>query len=180
MSIFVLVHGAWQTARTWDLLIPGIRAFGHAVTVPPLSRLETSHAVWQLLRHTGDNHARIAVADENRVVQILARSVGTEVWAGARFRPLATVRLQSPMFRGAHSAPGKGVGRNRPHFHRVRRRGYLARPVFQRFGDRAKRENWAYHELPTGPDCHVEMPEAFASILLETAQRSRKHFRAIS
>ena len=43
---------------------------------------------------------------------------------------------------------------------------YPARPIFQQFGDRAKREGWKYHELLTGHDCHVEMPDAFASKLL--------------
>ena len=43
---------------------------------------------------------------------------------------------------------------------------YPARPIFQQFGDRAKREGWKYQELFTGHDCHVEMPDAFASKLL--------------
>jgi hypothetical protein len=43
---------------------------------------------------------------------------------------------------------------------------YPARPIFQQFGDRARQEGWQYHELPTGHDCHVEMPDAFASKLL--------------
>jgi len=46
--------------------------------------------------------------------------------------------------------------------------GYPARPVFQRFADRAKLEEWHYHELPAGQDCHVEMPDAFVSKLLES------------
>jgi pimeloyl-ACP methyl ester carboxylesterase len=43
---------------------------------------------------------------------------------------------------------------------------YPARPIFRPFADRAKREGWSYHELPTGHDCNVEMPDAFVSILL--------------
>jgi len=45
--------------------------------------------------------------------------------------------------------------------------GYPARPVFKQFAERAQREGWSYHELATGHDCHVEEPDAFASILLE-------------
>ena len=43
--------------------------------------------------------------------------------------------------------------------------GYPARQIFQPFGDRAKREGWTYYELPTGHECHVEMPDAFVSLL---------------
>jgi hypothetical protein len=152
MSIFVLVHGAWQTARTWDLVIPGIRAAGHAVTVPPLSGLEKdSHPL------SAEIGLRTHIED---VVGVLTRE-----------------DLHDTILVGH---PAKAAGGIDPTFIACVAEGYLARPVFQRFGDRAKSENWAYHELPTGHDCHVEMPEAFASILLETARRSRKHFRAIS
>jgi pimeloyl-ACP methyl ester carboxylesterase len=40
MSNFVLVHGAWQTAATWDLTTPRLRAKGHSVSIPLLSGLE--------------------------------------------------------------------------------------------------------------------------------------------
>jgi pimeloyl-ACP methyl ester carboxylesterase len=40
MSNFVLVHGAWQTAATWDLTAPRLRAKGHSVWIPMLSGLE--------------------------------------------------------------------------------------------------------------------------------------------
>jgi hypothetical protein len=43
---------------------------------------------------------------------------------------------------------------------------YPARPIFQQFGSRARQEGWLYQELPTGHDCHVEMPDAFVSKLL--------------
>ena len=43
--------------------------------------------------------------------------------------------------------------------------GYPARPSFARFAERAKAEGWGYYELPTGHDCHVEMPEAFCELL---------------
>jgi hypothetical protein len=31
MSTFVLVHGAWQSTRTWDLLAPLLRKHGQRV-----------------------------------------------------------------------------------------------------------------------------------------------------
>ena len=42
MAKFVLVHGAWQTASTWDLVIPELRANGHEVWIPLLSGLENN------------------------------------------------------------------------------------------------------------------------------------------
>jgi pimeloyl-ACP methyl ester carboxylesterase len=49
---------------------------------------------------------------------------------------------------------------------------YPARFVFERFGDRARREAWDYHELSTGHDCHVEVPDSFVSLLLADDVRS--------
>lgn len=34
MATFVLVHGAWQGASTWDLIVPTLRNAGHQVYVP--------------------------------------------------------------------------------------------------------------------------------------------------
>jgi pimeloyl-ACP methyl ester carboxylesterase len=41
MSTFVLVHGAWQSTGTWDLLIPLLEKRGHRVITPMLSGLGT-------------------------------------------------------------------------------------------------------------------------------------------
>ncbi len=41
MSTFVLVHGAWQSASTWDLLSPLLEKRGHRVITPVLSGLGT-------------------------------------------------------------------------------------------------------------------------------------------
>ncbi len=41
MATFVLVHGAWQTAGTWDLLSVLLRGRGHRVITPFLSGLDT-------------------------------------------------------------------------------------------------------------------------------------------
>ncbi len=40
MATFVLVHGAWQTIATWDLVTPNLQAAGHRVVVPRLRGLE--------------------------------------------------------------------------------------------------------------------------------------------
>ncbi|MGA9306861.1 MAG: hypothetical protein WBW31_15765, partial [Candidatus Sulfotelmatobacter sp.] len=39
MSTFVLVHGAWQSAATWDRLTPLLEKQGHKVNTPVLSGL---------------------------------------------------------------------------------------------------------------------------------------------
>ena len=39
MAIFVLVHGAWQSAATWDRLKPLLAAAGHSVITPILTGL---------------------------------------------------------------------------------------------------------------------------------------------
>jgi pimeloyl-ACP methyl ester carboxylesterase len=41
MSTFVLVHGAWQSVSTWDLLVPLLERSGHRVIAPVLSGLGT-------------------------------------------------------------------------------------------------------------------------------------------
>ena len=41
MSTFVLVHGAWQSIGTWDLLTPLLEKHGHRVVTPVLSGLGT-------------------------------------------------------------------------------------------------------------------------------------------
>jgi pimeloyl-ACP methyl ester carboxylesterase len=41
MSTFVLVHGAWQSNGTWDLLAPLLEKYGHSVVTPVLSGLGT-------------------------------------------------------------------------------------------------------------------------------------------
>jgi pimeloyl-ACP methyl ester carboxylesterase len=44
MSTFVLIHGAWQGASSWDLVVPKIQTAGHKVFTPVLTRLgEDSH-----------------------------------------------------------------------------------------------------------------------------------------
>src|SRR5690349_23880719 len=49
---------------------------------------------------------------------------------------------------------------------------YASRAVFQQFAARAKSEGWSHHEIPTGHECHVEMPDHFVSMLLEGEGRT--------
>src|ERR1700722_15405936 len=39
MSTFVLVHGAWQGASTWDLIVPKLQTAGHKVFAPIMTGL---------------------------------------------------------------------------------------------------------------------------------------------
>ena len=49
------------------------------------------------------------------------------------------------------------------------REGCAAKAVFEPFAARARREGWPFHELPTGHDPHVEMPDTVAELLLAGA-----------
>jgi pimeloyl-ACP methyl ester carboxylesterase len=44
MSTFVLVHGAWQSTGTWDLLVPLLKKQGHQVIAPVLRGLGTDQS----------------------------------------------------------------------------------------------------------------------------------------
>jgi pimeloyl-ACP methyl ester carboxylesterase len=44
MSVFVLVHGAWQSTGTWDLLVPLLEKQGHRVITSVLSGLGTDQS----------------------------------------------------------------------------------------------------------------------------------------
>jgi pimeloyl-ACP methyl ester carboxylesterase len=46
--------------------------------------------------------------------------------------------------------------------------GYPAKVVFDPFAARARREGWAYHELPTGHDCQAETPDELSRLLHRT------------
>jgi pimeloyl-ACP methyl ester carboxylesterase len=237
MAKFVLVHGAWQTASTWDLVIPILRAAGHEVWIPLLSGLENDASLLTpaigLQTHIEDVLG--ALTRENlQNVTLVGHSYAGMIITGVAERALHKVsRLvyvdafipcdgQSALdllpeaiaqsFRqqagnagegwrlpageghldmwGLKSGPARDFVRSRlsdfslncfqesigipanaaaklpRRFIACVAEGYPARPIFQRFGDRAKLEGWSYNELPTGHDCHVEMPDAFVSLLL--------------
>ena len=73
MSTFALVHGAWQTAATWDLVAPGLRAGGHAVTIPLLSGLEGESSISpavSLSQHIDDVLEALTRTDAAEVVLV--------------------------------------------------------------------------------------------------------------
>ena len=238
MATFVLVHGAWQGASTWDLVVPTLRAAGHQVYTPTLVGLgANAHRLTpqvNLDMHVQDvvgviNYERLqdvilvghsyagmiitGVAESVR--ERLARlvyvdafgprrppirhatvpgeipgriprpgsirrgwvaaawqreaigSVGAKGRAGVGFRPLEALRFLHPLLRAAPQAAHRRRGTlDRADIACVGE-GYPARPIFAQYAERARAEGWRTHELPTGHDCHVEMPEAFSELLLE-------------
>ncbi len=237
MSIFVLVHGAWQTAATWDLVTPILEAAGHAVAIPHLTGLENdSHPLSSsigLQTHIADV-IDLLNRENLRDVTLVGHSYAGMIITGVAEKALNRLcglvyadafipsdgqsaldllpETVAQMFRQQADDAGEGwrlrggegqldmwglkPGANRD-FVRSRlsdfslrcfeekvrltvnaaarlprtfiacvAETYPARPIFQQFGDRARREGWTYCDLPTGHDCHVEMPDAFASKLL--------------
>jgi pimeloyl-ACP methyl ester carboxylesterase len=62
MSTFVLVHGAWQSAGTWDRLAPLLEEQGHTVITPVLTGLGTDQGRLSpdiTLRHHVDDVSRL-------------------------------------------------------------------------------------------------------------------------
>jgi pimeloyl-ACP methyl ester carboxylesterase len=232
MSTIVLVHGALQTAATWDLVTPALRRAGHAVFTPELSgmgpRGGPMTAGITLATHI-DDIVRFLELHELKKVVLAGHSYAGMVITGvaarvsSRLDHLVYVDAFVPergqaaidfmpepirhLFRtlvaddGFRIVPNdhlldvwhlEGEARN---FVRDRMwdfsmrcftqpladdpsdtnitRTFIAcvgadngaRPVFAPFAERARREHWGYHELPTGHDCHVEMPDAVATIL---------------
>lgn len=237
MATFVLVHGAWQSASTWDLVLPSLRDAGHTVYVPTLTGLGTQ--AHQLSPEVNlDVHIRDVVgflnSEDLADVTVVGHSyagmiiTGAAEEASARFARLVYVDAFVPedgqsamqllpepfqkVFRDEAAAKGdgwrlpaseakldiwglkEGPARDFVRSHlcdftincfeqpvslptnassKIPRvfiacvaEEYPARVAFQPFSERAKREGWTYHELPTGHDCHAEMPEEFCKLLL--------------
>jgi pimeloyl-ACP methyl ester carboxylesterase len=242
MATFMLVHGAWQGASTWDLIVPKLQSAGHTIITPVLTGLgEDSNrlsAAVNLDSHIEDV-AGILKSDNLYSVTLVGHSYagmvisGTAEVEGGRLKRLIYVDAFVPdggesaldllpesiqsSFREQANAHGEGwrlpaseslldlwglqPGDAREY---VRRRfcdfslrcfeqkvrlpsnvaakiqktyiaavspNYPARFVFERFGERARRECWDYYELPTGHHCHVQAPQRFISLLLAGAAR---------
>jgi pimeloyl-ACP methyl ester carboxylesterase len=64
MSTFVLVHGAWQSNGTWDLLVPLLETRGHRVITPVLRGLGTDKGRLSrditLLQHVEDVSVQVS------------------------------------------------------------------------------------------------------------------------
>ena len=56
MSTFVLVHGAFRGGWSWDRVAPLLRAAGHDVHAPTLSRTASGLDVWvdEVAAYVGD------------------------------------------------------------------------------------------------------------------------------
>ncbi|MGA9544243.1 MAG: alpha/beta hydrolase [Candidatus Sulfotelmatobacter sp.] len=74
MSTFVLVHGAWQSAATWDRLTPLLEKYGHRVITPVLSGLGADQG-----HLSADITLKQHVEDVSRE---LSRLVGTPILVG--------------------------------------------------------------------------------------------------
>ena len=74
MSTFVLVHGAWQSAATWDRLTPLLEKYGHKVITPVLSGLGADQG-----HLSADITLKQHVEDVSRE---LSRLVGTPILVG--------------------------------------------------------------------------------------------------
>jgi pimeloyl-ACP methyl ester carboxylesterase len=237
MTKFVFVHGAWQTASTWDLVIPKLRVLGHQVWIPTLSGLENdanlltadiglqthiddvigflTHENLQDVTLVGHSYAGMIITGVaeyalqrlNRLVyvdafiprdaqsalnllpdtvvqsfrqqaensgegwRLRAGEAQLDMWGlkSGPARDFVRSRLSDfslNCFQEAISIPANAAAKLPRKFIACVAAGYPARPIFQQFGDRAKQEGWDYDELATGHDCHVEMPDAFASSLL--------------
>jgi pimeloyl-ACP methyl ester carboxylesterase len=243
MSTFVLVHGAWQGASTWDLIVPKLQRAGHKVFTPVLTGLGAdSHRLspavnldthiddvtgllkGESLREitlVGHSYAGMVItAVAERESSRLSRLVYVDAFApgdGESALDLLPPSIKE-LFREQARTNGEGwrlpaseslldlwglnPGTAREY---VRARlcefslqcfeqkvrlpsnatamlpktfiaavgqNYPARSVFERFGEKARRERWGYHELPTGHQCHVEAADTFVSLLLAGDARS--------
>jgi pimeloyl-ACP methyl ester carboxylesterase len=238
MSTFVLVHGAWQGASTWDLIVPQLQRSGHQVFTPVLTGLgadshRLSRAVsldthiddvtrilesenLQKVTLVGHSYAgmvitAVAETGNGRVSRLVyadafipgsgesaldllpenireafrnqARTNGEgwrlpategllDLWGlqpgdARRYVQERLCDFSLRCFEQKVQLPSNAAARLPRTFIAAIGHNYPARPVFEQFAQKARREGWDYRELATGHDCHVEAPEAFASFLLE-------------
>jgi pimeloyl-ACP methyl ester carboxylesterase len=237
MSVYVLVHGAWQGASTWDWIVPQLRAAGRAVYVPFLTGLGahahhltpeinlTTHIqdVLSVLEYENLHHVTlvghsyagmiitgVAEAARERIARLVyvdafvpqdgqsvlhllpepfqqafraqAETEGDGWRLKASERQLDLWGLHDPLarefvraklcdfslncFAEPLSLPTNAAANLDRTYIACTAENYPARVAFQPFAAQAQREGWRYFELPTGHDCHVEMPEEFSQILL--------------
>jgi pimeloyl-ACP methyl ester carboxylesterase len=239
MSTFVLVHGAWQSAGTWDRLTPLLQKRGHKVIAPVLSGLGTDQArlspeitlsqhVKDVLTETSKVEDKVVLVGHSYagmiisgVVEAIPDKVQTLVFldafipedgqsvldlippeTGSYFRQVAQEHGNGWRLPGGEAQLdlwGLKAGDARD-FVRARlcdftlrcfeerlflpanrkasfpavyvscvAETYPARKFFEPFARKARASGWHVSGLPTGHDCHVELPEDVASILLSAA-----------
>ena len=242
MATIVLVHGAWQTRATWDLVVPRLREAGHEVHAAALTGLEGATGALTgdvtLDTHVGDvlgliethglrgvllvghSYAGMVITgvaeriparisglfyadafvpeDGQCALQFLPEALqaafraqaaaepdGFRLRAGERqldlwgLRPGAArafVRARLGdfsirCFEQPLRAPAGNAARLPRAYLACVADGYPARAAFARFARRAQADGWPYFELPTGHDCHVELPEEFCRCLGEAIAR---------
>jgi len=96
MSTFVLVHGAWQSVGTWDLLVPLLQEAGHRVIAPVLSGLGTDQGRLSpevtLRQHVGD--VLLAMSNVSEPVVLVGHSYAGMIISGvAEANPTQLQRL---------------------------------------------------------------------------------------
>jgi pimeloyl-ACP methyl ester carboxylesterase len=233
-STLVLVHGAWQSVSTWDLVRPKLEQAGWPVNAPGLTGLESSASLTpevDLATHiedvvrvvraasgpvtlVGHSYAGMIITGVAEKVQNITSLIYVDAFVpegglsaldlmpeqiGGMLRQRAQAdgdgwRLRAGEEQldlwGLRAGPAREFVRERLTDFSLRcfeqrldlpgnaaaaiprtyiaatAEGYPARPVFQRFAEKAQRDGWAYFELPTGHDCHVEMPDTFVQLLV--------------
>jgi pimeloyl-ACP methyl ester carboxylesterase len=94
MSTFVLVHGAWQSTGTWDLLAPLLQKHGHRIITPILRGLGTdqSHLTSDvtLRQHVDDVSTELATLADTAV--LVGHSYAGMIISGVAERNPAQVR----------------------------------------------------------------------------------------
>lgn len=237
MAAFVLVHGAWQGASTWDWVVPDLEDAGHKVYVPTLTglgahshqltpevNLEThiqdvlgvlNYERLQEITLVGHSYAGMIITgvaeqakdrlsrlvyvdafipnDGQSALQLLPDAIqqtfqaqadaegggwrlkggehqldlwGLKEGSAREFVRSKLCDFSLNCFKQPVSLPANAAAALDRTYIACTADGYPARAVFQQFAERAQRENWRYHELPTGHDCHVELPEEFCRLLL--------------
>jgi pimeloyl-ACP methyl ester carboxylesterase len=96
MSTFVLVHGAWQSKGTWDLLSPLLEKQGHRVLTPVLSGLGTDQGRLSpeitLRHHIEDVSLELSRVSE-QVVLVGHSYAGMIISGAAETNPAQVARL---------------------------------------------------------------------------------------
>ena len=96
MSTFILVHGAWQSNGTWDLLAPLLEEHGHRVITPVLSGLGTDESRLSpditLRQHVEDVSVELSLATE-RVILVGHSYAGMIIRGVAERNPARVRRL---------------------------------------------------------------------------------------
>jgi pimeloyl-ACP methyl ester carboxylesterase len=233
------VHGAWQTAATWDLVHPRLRESGSRVFKALLTGSEGEGgeltAAVRLATHVRDvvqlieredlhdivlvghsyggmiitgvaEHVRHRLAhlvysdafipdDGQSALQLMPESIRTafrtqaeaddgwrlrasdrqlDLWGlePGPAREFVRARLCDftiRCFEQPIDAPSQAAASITRTYVACVGEGYPAKAVFGRFAQRALLDGWTCHQLPTGHDCHVEMPDVVTQLVLAAA-----------